>query len=201
MRQNQRALLIKNTIKNCSYIIDFHQSVEDTLFPFFILPYSESIYEWTTYIGPNIPIIDKPISQKITTLSSYASTIGKLGVTLEVGGSGFDSYQIELGTKVAENVIHSADLENFKISTNRLKTSLYTIDYHENYNSGKVVFAKKFINFETIKKNQTIALKDEIEIKAPISGQIILYPRDWFKKGSPTAPEGVFVIVNKKHFT
>ena len=57
---------------------------------------------------------------------------------------------------------------------------------------------KKFVNFENIKKGQVIALKDNKEITAPISGQIVLYPRSWFKKNSTTAPEGIFALVNHK---
>ena len=197
--EEQRALSIKKTIQNCAYVLDFHQSVEDTLFPFFILPYNDKPYDWVSYIGPNIPIIEKNALQKITTLSNYVHSIGKYGVTLEVGGSGFDAYQIALGTKVAENIINSADQENFYTSSNRDKASLYTIDYHEDYDVGEVQFIKKFINFETVEKDQIIALKDNKEVKTPIAGQILLYPQVWFKKDSPTAPEGIFAIINNKN--
>lgn len=195
--EEERALKIKNSIKNCSYVIDIHQTVEDTLFPFFIVPNSNNkLHEWISYIGPDIAIIQKPISEKITTLSSYICSQNNYGVTIEVGGSGFDSYQITLGTKIAENIINSADKQYFQISENRKKTSIYKIDYHENYDKEEVVFAKQFVNFEKIKKGQIIALKDNKEIPAPISGQIVLYPRSWFKKNSITSPEGIFAIVN-----
>ena len=36
---------------------------------------------------------------------------------------------------------------------------------------------KRCVNFEKIQKGQVIALKDSKEISAPISGQIVLYPR------------------------
>lgn len=195
--EEQRALKIKNAIANCSYVIDFHQTVEDTLFPFFIVPNSNNkLYNWISYIGPDIATIQRSISKKITTLSSYVCSQNHYGVTFEVGGNGFDSYQITLGAEVAKNIINSADQQYFQVSENRKKSSIYKIDYHEDYDEGKVVFSKKFINFETIKKGQVIALKNNKEIFAPISGQIVLYPRSWFKKGSTTLPEGIFAIVN-----
>lgn len=195
--EEQRALKIKNAIKNCSYVIDIHQTVEDTLFPFFIVPNSSNkLHEWVSYIGPDIATIQRQISEKITTLSSYICSQNNYGTTLEVGGSGFDSYQISLGTKIAENIINSADKQSFQVSENRKKSSIYKIDYHENYYEGEVIFSKKFVNFEKIKKGQVIALKDNKEISAPISGQIVLYPRSWFRKNSTTAPEGIFAIVN-----
>lgn len=197
--EEQRALKIKNAIKNCSYVIDIHQTVEDTLFPFFIAPNSSSkLYNWIAYIGSDIAIIQRESSEKITTLSSYVCSQNNYGVTLEVGGNGFDAYQISLGTKIAENIIKSADKQFFQVSKNRQKPSIYKIDYHENYDKGKVKFLKKFVNFENIKKGQVIALKDNKEITAPISGQIVLYPRSWFKKNSTTAPEGIFALVNHK---
>ena len=109
-----------------------------------------------------------------------------------------NSYQIALGADIAENIINSADQQYFQISENRKKSAIYKIDYHEYYDEGEVIFAKKFINFEAVKKGQVIALKNNKEISAPISGQIILYPRAWFKKDSPTAPEGIFIIVNRE---
>lgn len=195
--EEQRALKIKNAIKNCSYVIDIHQTVEDTLFPFFITPNSsDKLHSWISYIGPDIATIQRPISEKITTLSSYVCSQNNYGTTLEVGGNGFDLYQILLGTKIAENIINSADKQYFQISENRQKPSIYKIDYHENYDKGEVVFLKRFVNFEKIQKGQVIALKDSKEISAPISGQIVLYPRSWFKKDSSTEPEGIFAIVN-----
>lgn len=197
--EEQRALKIKNSIKNCSYVIDIHQTVEDTLFPFFIAPNSsDKLYDWISYIGPDISTIQRQISEKITTLSSYICSQNNYGTTFEVGGNGFDSYQISLGTKIAENIINSANKQSFQVSENRKKPSIYKIDYHENYDEGEVIFSKKFVNFEKIKKGQVIALKDNKEISAPISGQIVLYPRSWFKKDSTTAPEGIFAIVNHK---
>ncbi|MEM6339248.1 MAG: succinylglutamate desuccinylase/aspartoacylase family protein, partial [Pseudomonadota bacterium] len=197
--EEQRALKIKNAIKNCSYVIDIHQTVEDTLFPFFIAPNSErKIYDWISYIGSDIAIIQREPSDKISTLSSYVCSQNNYGVTLEVGGNGFDTYQIALGTKIAENIINSADKQFFQISKNRQRAQIYKIDYHEDYDEGEVIFSKKFVNFEKIKKGQIIALKDNKEITAPISGQIVLYPSSWFKKDSTTAPEGIFIIVNHK---
>ena len=89
--EEQRAFKIKNSIRNCSYVIDFHQTVEDTLFPFFFLPnHDNKLYDWISYIGPDIATIKKPLSEKITTLSSYVISQNNLGVTLEVGGNGFE---------------------------------------------------------------------------------------------------------------
>lgn len=192
-----RAEQIKKIVKNCEYVVDFHQTIEPTPNPFFILPFSVESYRWLSQIAPSIPVISKGVSNKITTLSSYVNSLGKKGVTLEVGANGVDIYQLEIGLQVAQNVIKFSIDNGLELNALRQKSPLYTIEYFQEYKRGKVVFTKDYNNFDYIEKDEVIANVDGQEIITPISGNILLYPKKWFKPDSKTKADGLFFVLQK----
>ena len=70
--ESRRAEVIKPIIDLCDYSIDIHQCIEDTLTPFFILPYSEDNIDWINQVVPEIPFVIRKELKAATTLSSYA---------------------------------------------------------------------------------------------------------------------------------
>lgn len=200
--ESKRASVIKEAIEHCDYIVDIHQTIEDTFNPFFILPFNKEQETWIRSISPNIPIVARENVETITTLSTYGFLNQKRAVTFEVGGSGVDLYQLELGFSIIKEFISYASQEKNVVVTNSKERSLsevYRMSYFHPYskNDGEVKFHKKFTNFEMIEKEQTIAMVGKKTICSPIEGKILLYPRKWFKEDSNTKPDGIFTILTR----
>lgn len=197
--EEKRVQKIKPIIDKCDYIVDIHQSIEDTLHPFFILPYTDESYRWVSQAAPNIPVIFQEISNKVTTLSSYGTAKGKMAVTFEVGGSGVDVYQLELGSNVVQQFVELAHGSPQVANKHHLRSHapVYNIQHFEPYKQGRVQFSKKFVNFESVTKGQTIALVDDKVVKSPMEGKIILYPRKWFSPDSTSKADGLFFILKE----
>jgi|GEM_PF-219250 len=198
--EEKRAKVIKQALNACDYIIDIHQCIEETLHPFFILPFSEAAYAWITTVAPGIPIIIKDNISKATTLSTYGFLAGKKSVTFEVGDFGFDSKQLNFGFNTIENFLNFAwNLKN-KIDASSCKTptQTYEIKYFQPYSQGEVIFSKAFKNFESVEKGQVIAFLNKKSICTPVSGKILLYPKKWFEKGSPIKADGLFFVLKER---
>ena len=195
--EEKRVVQIKEVLQRCDYVVDFHQTIEETLYPFFILPFNQEAYEWITAIASDVPIILRNVSKAITTLSSYVESLGKKGVTFEVGSNGIDKKQLALGVRIAINVLDFAYNGKKNHLVPILKASVYDLKYLQSYSTGKVKFRKKFKNFEQVEEGETIAYLDGSEVITPISGKLLLYPQKWFKPGATTKPDGLFFVMQE----
>lgn len=196
--ENRRSNIIKPIIDQCDYIIDIHQCIEDTLNPFFILPYSEESHQWIISTAPNIPVIKKLNITQASTLSTYGYLEGKMAVTFEVGSHGVDVYQLEVGIHTTQSFLNFA-WSNHRhpqaIRPEQHTASTYDIQHFQPYTGGEVKFEKNFKNFESIHKNQVIAYVNGIAISSPITGKVLLYPQKWFVKNSTVQPDGLFIVI------
>jgi succinylglutamate desuccinylase len=199
--EEQRVQDIKPVIDQCDYVIDFHQTIEETLSPFFILPYNDYTHSWANNLSPTMPIIARNITAKITTLSTYVASRNKLGLTFEVGSHGVDPYQVNLGITIIRNLFDIAFNGIKPINSLRSQPPVYSMSYFQPYSQGQVVFSKVYKNFEVVEKGDTVATVDGQSIKAPLSGNILLYPQKWFLPTSTVKPDGLFFILeqNKNH--
>ncbi len=198
--EHKRASIIKPIIDRCDYSIDIHQCIEETLHPFFLLPYSAANYSWVKNVVPEIPTVIRKNVTTATTLSSYAFLQGKKAVTFEVGSHGVDEKQLNLGMSTIKRFLAHAWKQETVFDNNIVtnQSSLtYEIKYFQGYQSGQVRFEKKFSNFERVNKGQIIAYVDDIPTPSPISGKILLYPSHWFLENSTVKPDGIFVIVQE----
>lgn len=194
--ESRRALEIKRIVDGSDYVIDIHQCIEETLTPFFILPYSKESYGWARKVAPNIPIILHRNISTANTLSKYSHAKGKKGVTFEVGSTGVDASQLEIGIDIVKKFIAYPDM---KTSSDNIMeyTDTYEIEFIHPYAGEKVEFVKKFANFEDVKQGQLIAIANGIELVSPLTGKILLFPRKWFSQDSKVVPEGIFAIIKE----
>lgn len=81
---------IKKIADISDYILDIHQTIQPTISPFFILPYSEEYYLWLSNLIPEIPVILRRDIENATTLSTYGYLKNKFAVTIEVGANGVE---------------------------------------------------------------------------------------------------------------
>ena len=136
--EEKRVVQIKEVLKHCDYVIDFHQTIGETFHPFFILPFNQGGYGWAASIASGIPIILRDTSKVVTTLSSYVESLGKKGVTFEVGANGVDDVQINRGVEIASNIIDFAAGVLPKLEYKKKKTPVYTMNYFQEYSTGEV---------------------------------------------------------------
>ncbi len=192
--EGRRSIQIKSAITGSDVIIDLHQCIEKTLHPFFILPYSVQSYRWINEVAPTLPIIKREHITQASTLSTYGYLNGKKAVTFEVGDYGFDDEQRRFGLEVINAFLRHA-WDGIKAS-NKTDNPMYVIRHHEPYPGGKVRFAKSFVHFEWVEKDETIVYLNETPVVAPMAGKLLLYPQHWFNKESNIQAEGLFAIID-----
>lgn len=197
--ESRRVQIIKSVIDKSDYIIDIHQSIEPTLTPFFILPFSNDAYDWVSSVSPNLPIVARREIKEATTLSTYCFLINKKSVAFEVGGYGVDLYQLEFGLNTIKSFLQFAWNKNLpiKLSNFRVLGSVYDMSFCHSYSEGVVKFERNFKNFEEIQKGQTIVYVDSKPVYSPMSGKILLYPQKWFRSDSIVKPDGLFFVLQE----
>lgn len=189
--ESQRVVAIKRALSQCDYSIDFHQTVEPTSSPFFIVPHVERIVDWVKSIRIDLPIVLSKLKSEPTTSSSYLAINNKMGVTVELGDFGFGSDQINLGFNVIKNVLNIQD-ENSAI----LQYNEFEFAFFKENNKDSVYFDPSLKNLDYVTENQILGTINGGELKAEKAGYILLYPMNMINNQNVPA-EGIYCLLKK----
>jgi succinylglutamate desuccinylase len=196
--ENRRAPIIRDALNDCDYILDIHQCIEPTPFPFFIVPFSDTIYSWVRSLAPQIPVIVRRSITEITTLSSYGLLTDKMIVTVELGDVGADPYQLLTGQKLIESLLMwswQPSIRNKTANHLRPLAPAYEVTYEQPYSQGDVAFIDGLAHFDRVRAGQVLAYVDGEPIHSPRTGWVLMYPRKWFEKERGLKAEGLFYLM------
>ncbi len=193
-REGQRARQLQELLRRSRYLFDIHQTREPSQTPFFIFPWARRSFDFARMISKELPIVTHwggSFSQDGMCSDEYVNAKGGTGITIELGQSGFDPEQIDIGFSCAIHALHatgSADVKEFGILRvpKEFTSSIYTwhgmIPYPQ---TGEVTLMPGFENFQTIVAGTLVARHNDQEITAPVSGRL-LFPK-YVRPGTPDA--------------
>lgn len=173
--EEHRVAEIRDVLDRCDVSLDFHQTVEPTHHPFFIFPYQLKTYQWAKQLITNMPIVTNPKQLKPTTSSSYMVFQNKIGITVEVGDSGFSPDQISLGLYVINQAL---DLPQTQVEPqiHKHQKMLFSIDFHKKNHQDTVSFRPDLKHFDFVKQAQVIGKINGQDLTCEHEGYILLYP-------------------------
>ncbi len=188
--EQKRAHALEPLLEESLFFLDFHQTIEPTLSPFFIFPYAPSSYQFAAALHQQIPIVThwgRPFSHDGMCSDEYVNYRGGIGITLELGQKRFDAYHAGVGLQVALSAVQYVlgfVKGNAKTSLERAEGALYTWKSVVAYEAG-MTLREGLVNFQVLKVGDHLGFTaDRKDIRAKADGWLLFpkYPRD------PAAP-------------
>lgn len=198
--EDARARVLEPILQDSAFFLDYHQTIEPSLQPFFIFPYTPRCLDFASALHESIPIIThwgQPFSKDGMCTDEFVNHKGGVGITLELGQKGFDIYHTAVGVQTALAAVHYAHCQLSgeplqKVS--RLGADLYTWKAVIPYEDG-MMLKEGLFNFQVIKKGDRLGIKGSEPIAAPNDGWL-LFPKYMRDPGAP-APKEIYRIVKK----
>ena len=172
--ETRRAKELQGILKKCTFLVDFHQTIEATQTPFFIFSYSRERINFANGLNHQFPIVTYlgDFSRDGLPLDDYAQTLGVIGVTLELGQIGGDALQRQLALQI---MLRTLALDPFAKSSER--NLLYTwADILKKENFPGAQLRKGLVNFQDIAAGEILGHYNMGKIIAPKSGYV-LFPK------------------------
>ena len=198
--EDARARALEPLLEQSAFFLDFHQTIEPAVQPFFIFPYTQPCLEFAAALHDRIPIVThwgQPFSKDGMCTDEYVNHKGGIGITLELGQKGFDLYHSAVGVQTALAAVHYVHCEftgeNLQKPA-RLTTDLYTWKAVVPYEEG-LTLKEGLFNFQPIKRGDLVGRKNGEPVKAREEGWL-LFPK-YMRDPAAPAPREIYRIVKK----
>lgn len=184
--EEKRAGELEKILGSSSFLVDFHQTTEVSDRPFFIFPFQPRGFAFANAIGPHMSTATHwgdPFSAEGMCSDEFVNAKGGCGITMELGQSGFDTYQVGYGIQAGLRAIQVVSevlsgSESLKMPTqNDFKGSVFTWEAVIPYPKGTDVdLIPGWFNFKAVHEGDLLGYNDGTKILAPASGRI-LFPK------------------------
>lgn len=201
LHEEKRAKDLEPILRDTSYLVDFHQTIEPSQKPFFIFPYSDNGFGFAQSISQDIPVVTHwagGFSKDGACSDEFVNNHGGVGITIELGQKGFDWYQEGVGLQVALNAISSVTklLRQEEVQLKSANAEIYTwSDVIINPGSGAYL-DEGWYNFQWVNKGQRLGGVGDRDIVASCSGPI-LFPKYVRKSSGSSAPKELCRIMKR----
>jgi succinylglutamate desuccinylase len=188
--EERRAREIEPALRRCLYLVDFHQTTQESPFPFFIYPYTRASYDWAREIDPRTAMITHwgdPFSTEGVCTDEYLNAHEGLGLTIELGQAGISDFKRGAGVSIALRALASVTRRLDGVHTptpDHTPGEIYTFAETIPWPDGHVQLDPGWNNFMPITKGQRLGTRDNTPILAPTSG-FMLFPKYLDAPGHP----------------
>jgi succinylglutamate desuccinylase len=191
----RRAGQIEPIIGASRYSFDFHQTIEPTKTPFFVIRYSEGSARFAAAIAPDFPVIVEHDGKFSTnggmTSHEFAHAKDCTAVSLEIGQLGLDPEAIRIGVTAARRAIEAVEARLAAPSapaTAMPQQKLFSWIHVEPYPDEHIELLPGLANFDVIGNGQVLGYAQaNWALTSPVDG-ILLFPKYW-APGHPRPPE------------
>lgn len=173
-----RAMKIEEIIENLQprFIIDLHQTTEQTLSPFFMLPEDESLILSARTINKDWPVITfdaSGFSKDGKTLMEFAWSEKIPSLVIEISQNGFD---LQLSKTVCDGLFY-LNMENVIVPQKQIDIEYFKISHHlTKYTIGSELIPG-FQNLQEIKKDEVLGITpDGTQYLCPVDG-LFIFPK------------------------
>lgn len=182
--EDRRAKEIEGLLSRTQHLVDFHQTITRSDFPFFIFGYAERAAALANLISPDMPLVTfwgGQFSKAGKTTIDYMREGGATALTLEMGHLGFDRYQREVGVLCAIRAIRSVQrvLEDgtlLALDRSALTNEIFTFADTIRVSEVEAALDPGWYNFKAVELNQRLGSSRGGPIFAPTSGWM-LFPK------------------------
>ncbi len=181
--EGQRAHHLATILKQSDYLLDFHQTIEASLQPFFIFPYTEEGLAFARAAHNDVAVVThwgKPFSLDGMCTDEYVNHSGGTGITIELGKKGFEAYQSSVGLQAALGALHFVQQKlSSQFQSLTTEGPLYTWKVIELYQEG-MELKEGLYNFQPVSQGEIIGTFGSENLQARESGWLLFpkYHRD-----------------------
>ncbi|MBC7661485.1 MAG: succinylglutamate desuccinylase/aspartoacylase family protein [Chitinophagaceae bacterium] len=196
--EGERARQLEGILIQSEYFLDFHQTIEPSLNPFFIFPYTPAGFAFARAAHNDVPIVThwgKSFSLDGMCTDEFVNFKGGTGITIELGKKGFDPYQTGVGLHAALGAITYVQAKlSGPCEATESEGSCFTWKATELFEEG-MDLKEGLTNFQLIMEGDVIGTHGKDLLMASASGYLLFpkYPRD------PLAPRAreLYRIIKK----
>ena len=187
-KEHYRAEEISSLLKQATVMIDFHQTKEQTPFPFFTFPFHRPSYFWARALGTVKHFVTRPMGASFSSLGQcsdeYAHSLSIPALTIEMSQMGCSEATTKFVLETVWETLRILD-ENKPIeaaSQDKKDLIIYEntsfIPFHQ---STECLLSSKYQNFSSIQKDELIGvdLASGDPLYAPAAGYALFpqYPQ------------------------
>lgn len=190
----RRAKELESFLKRSDLLIDFHQTREQSVSPFFIFPYHELGFKFAHLLAPELPIVTHwgdSFSTAGLCSDEYVIEQGGVGITIEMGQNGFDSVRQNLGVQIAKRAL--SQMRSLRLSGFIKTLQSSPLAHDEIYTwqqvfewpaSGQAKLLERWENLSSIKAGTAFCEIDKVIYHCEKDGRVIFpyYPRPTDRK-------------------
>lgn len=199
--EHQRAKELEPILEASLYYLDFHQTIEPTLSPFFIFPYTPRCYAFASALHLQLPIVThwgQSFSLDGMCSDEFVNFRGGTGITLELGQKSFDPYHTGVGLQVALSAVQYAEehgRDEKRVPRERPEAALYTWKSIVNYQEG-MSLREGLVNFQELEKGEVIGTQaGQGELRTSEGGHL-LFPK--YRRDPTVSPAKELYRIAKK---
>lgn len=185
--EERRALELEGLLRRTGYLVDFHQTMQPSDRAFFIFPYRPEALQMAQAIAPHQTIVThwgEAFSAEGKCSDEYVNDSGGLGISIELGQNGLDSYQIAVGVECALWAIHVATARTAGRTLEELVSrrqgpvpEIYTWEQIVPWPlQGLVTLDPGWTNFREVRKNDRLGMVGGDPLLSCAAGRI-LFPK------------------------
>lgn len=205
-KEQKRSYDLQELLKKTAWLLDIHQTRLESKRPFFIFPYRKESLDFVEGISEQTAVVthwgDGGFSKEGLCIDEYVNSQGGVGITLECGQAGFDSWQIAYGLKmVLQSISFVSRKENSFGKSEETRRDLYTIaDTLVCPQRGVLKLEPGLVNFQNVVKGEMLANCDGRPILSPSDGWILFpnYSSETSSEGS--RPKELLRVLKKINF-
>ena len=195
--EERRARALEPYLAKSAFLIDVHQTTEISDRPFFIFPFEARGFGFATGVAPFASTVTHwgdPFSAEGQCTDEFVNSKGGTGITLELGQSGFDSYQVAFGVQcmfaaVRQVAAVQCDATHLKVPlAGQYGGHIFTWAGVVPYPKGDTDLIPGWFNFKSVQQGELLGHCDGVEIRSPAAGHILFpkYRRPQDVKRPPT---------------
>lgn len=209
-KERKRALEIMAILKTADVYFDFHQTIMPCVKPFYIFEIHDDSYYWARAVGGATILITRRKGKSFSNLGlcsdEYVRSLGKVGVTIELGEKGFSeetnklTYHIMKKSLLIMKRIYEKKYCIKELSRKNNELNFLSVVHREKFSNPKIKLNKGIINFQKITKGMILGVNEHnLPIIAAKSG-FILFPKYPIRNENEEAilplPGEIFVIAD-----
>ncbi len=198
--EDKRARELEPLLAKTAFFLDIHQTIEPTLKPFFIFPYTEACFDFAQALHSKIPVVThwgSSFSKDGMCTDEYVNYKGGVGITLELGQKGFDTYQSGVGLQVALEAlsfVQAKFLDGARFQQKNNSSEIYTWKEVVAFTEG-MLLDEGLVNFQELKQGQAIGRTRSGALAVPKEGWL-LFPK-YIRDPLASPPKEIFRIMKR----
>ncbi|MBX9703807.1 MAG: succinylglutamate desuccinylase/aspartoacylase family protein [Silvanigrellaceae bacterium] len=179
--EGKRAKDIVTFVQDCSLLVDFHQTIQPTLYPFYTFAFHWESYLWAQSLGGTNKLLTRNPQNKFSStglcFDEYVrSQLNRPALTLELGQRGFHAQSEDLAFTTIKKAIEIAeDVFFHKKNIEKIAQKNPFLEFYESYISypfshPQMKLLQDFSNFQKILAGEVFAQDEKQQpIAAPLN--------------------------------